>query len=232
MPSRPFGRGQAMTRKPDRKIDFDLLNGFLDGALDHARRTSRIDIGDIIPGEGVYLGIWQPKDKSGKSLGATFKVFAAPEDLRDAEGRECVFKYEEAVTRISELKNWHGHDGANYKNDVALYDAIKNLNYYGGWFIPPAELLTGMPEFLSKKTRADNLVTYRNSGAFKGSFNENAVDIFKYPAQYWSSTEMDFRSYKDIVSVADIMQGKEDWRGKNPWELSCRPVRLVRTKSI
>src|SRR5690606_25593004 len=69
------------------------------------------EIGELVAGEGVYLGTYAPKDRDGISLSKTFNVFAAPEDLPG------VHQYVGAVAEISKLKNWHGHDGEAFNND-------------------------------------------------------------------------------------------------------------------
>ena len=81
--------------------------------------------GQIIPGQGIFLGRYAPKDREGNSLGKIFNVFAAPEDLTDAAGNKGIFKYVDAVKRIASLKNWHGHDGTNYATDKELYKALR-----------------------------------------------------------------------------------------------------------
>lgn len=44
-------------------------------------------IGRNVAGKGIYIGIWSPKDRTGRSLEKTFSVYAAPEDLRILRAR-------------------------------------------------------------------------------------------------------------------------------------------------
>ena len=43
--------------------------------------------GKMVVGQGIYLGKYQPKDHTGKSLKKTFNVFAAPQDLTGRNGK-------------------------------------------------------------------------------------------------------------------------------------------------
>lgn len=92
--------------------------------------------GDLVPGQGIYLGQYTPKDRDGNSLSKTFNVFAAPEDLPER------MTYIGAVEYIAQLKNWHGHDGTNYATDKEFYDAVKNGSYNGGWIVPTYGILS------------------------------------------------------------------------------------------
>ncbi len=53
---------------------------------------------------GVYIGVWEPKDRTGKSLGKTFNIFAAPEDLTDDAGKKVLLTFNEAVQARGVLK--------------------------------------------------------------------------------------------------------------------------------
>ena len=142
----------------------------------------------MIPGQGIFLGRYAPKDREGNSLGKIFNVFAAPEDLTDATGNKGIFKYVDAVKRIASLKNWHGHDGTNYATDKELYMALKNGSYNGGWIIPTRDLLSGK-DVDGNTTQPDNLYAHKDKRDLSGTFTTAAASGSDYPDWYWSSTE-------------------------------------------
>lgn len=173
--------------------------------------------GQMIEGQGIYLGQYEPK-----GLGKIFNVFAAPEDLPEP------MKYAETVEYIAEMKNWHGHDGANYASDKEIFSALKDGSYNGGWIIPTYELLAGTDPKLLKYTHSSNLFDHRNTGSFKGTFTMVASSRPYLPEQYWSSAE----DPEDTANVClvDFSTGRLDVIDKDVTGLSCRPVRLVERK--
>lgn len=177
--------------------------------------------GEMIAGEGIFLGKYKPRDRDGYSLGKIFNVFAAPEDLTDASGKQSSFKYVDTVKRIAALKNWHGHDGTNYATDKELYQALKNGSYDGGWIIPTRALLSGK-DVNSNVTQPDNIYTHKDKGALAGTFKTAASDSSDY---YWSSTEG--RDLPSFVYDVRFSNGLEHWHHKDITLFSCRPVRLV-----
>jgi hypothetical protein len=180
-------------------------------------------IGEKIPGEGIYAGTWFQKDENGKKLGKTFNVFAAPEDLPK------VMTYDDAVNHLSRLKGWHGFDGANYATDKEIYAAVADGSYKSGWIIPPRELLTGTNSDAESGVRngkgiqPDNLFGHQTKGAFRGTFKAAASDGSDCPGWYWSSTG---RDKQPCVWVSQFSSGHEQAFLKNYLLLSCRPVRL------
>lgn len=181
----------------------------------------------MIPGEGIFLGHYTPRDRDGHTLGKVFDVFAAPEDLTDESGVRAIFKYVEAVTRVTALKGWHGSDGGSYVSDTQLYAALKDGSYRGEWVIPPRDLLDGM-DVDENQTQPDNLVAHRNKGAFSGTFTM-AASGSGYPSWYWSSTEK--RDHPSYVYCVRLSYDHGDWDPKDGDRLSCRPVRLVEVPS-
>jgi hypothetical protein len=173
----------------------------------------------MIAGQGVFLGKWQPKDRDGKSLGKIFNVFAAPQDLPDT------MKYVDAVKHIAKLKGWNGFDGTNYATDKEIYKALKDGSYNGGWIIPTRDILVGT-DIDGNKTQANNLFAHQNKGAFKGTFETAAAgDGSGFPDWYWSSTE--YLGNPSHVWSVRFSDGNGDWDRKDDDRLSCRPVRLV-----
>ncbi len=181
--------------------------------------------GDLISGQGVYLGKYRPLNRKGVSLGKTFNVFAAPEDLPKT------MSYVDTVKYIAELEKWHGFDGTNYPTDKEIYAALKNGSYNGGWIIPTRELLGGTEPDGKAGSRneriiqPDNLFDHRNQGAFNGTFKTAFCSGSDYPRWYWSSTEG--RDNPSRVWNFMFSEGVEDCNHKNDLYLSCRPVRLV-----
>lgn len=182
--------------------------------------------GDLIPGQGIYLGRYKPKDRNYVKLGKVFNVFAAPEDLPAA------MKYPDAVAYIAELKEWHGFDGTHYLNDGEIYAALKDGSYDGGWIIPPRELLFGTAPDSGRGIREDNVIQrdslfyHQNTGAFKGTFKTSTPHDISNIEWYWSSTEQ--YGYPSMTWGGRILDGSEDGNfRKNGIKYSCRLVRLV-----
>jgi hypothetical protein len=182
--------------------------------------------GQMIAGQGVFLGQWQPKDRGGKSLGKIFNVFAAPQDLTGGIfGWKKTFKYVDAVKRIAKLKAWNGFDGTNYATDKELYQAIEDGSYDGGWLIPTRDILVGT-DIDGNTTQPDNLFAHQNKGAFKGTFKKAASSDFIFSDHwYHSSTE-----HRDDPSAVWAVRFSDDCALKLPRDIipsRCRPVRVV-----
>lgn len=166
--------------------------------------------GQIIDGEGVFVGTWTSKD-----LGKIFNVFAAPEDLTDIFERKILLTFNDAVVRVASLRDWHGHNGGNFENAAAVYDALKNGGYNGEWFIPTQEMLQ------------DNLYKRQNEGSLKETFTTKDYGS-GYPVWYWSSTEhRGHSSGSSGMQGVHFSDGREGWYLKDNNRSSCRPVRLV-----
>jgi hypothetical protein len=166
-------------------------------------------IGQTIAGKGVFAGVWEPKDRDGKSLGKRFNVFATPQDLTDSSGKKILMQFKEAVERMTALSNWHDHDGVNFANDTAVYTALKNGSYNGEWFIPTRDLLS------------DNLYSNKDQGDLKGSFATNGSGLAVW---YWSCTEP--RDHPSIAWNVRFSDGDGVWGYKDGTRLSCRPCRV------
>ena len=198
--------------------------------------------GDIIEGEGIYLGKYSPKNRMGQSLKKTFNVYAAPEDLPELMNYMALVKY------IAALKSWHGHDGANYESDKDIYKALKNGSYNGGWIIPPRELMGGRDPDDCKGARLgreiiqpDNMFDHQDKGSFKNTFNTTVfADHPKYPEWYWSSSQPrrqkggEYAGYEDCHSytMRFLSDGLETARLQGSGYLACRPVRLVPASGV
>jgi hypothetical protein len=191
----------------------------LAGTKSQAVKTTP-QIGQTIEGKGVYMGIWQPKDRNGKSLGKTFAVYAAPEDLTSESGAKLVATFQDHAKRMTALKGWHGHDGGDFANDAALYKALVDGSAIGKWFIPTRDLLVGT-DVDGNKVQADNLYANKDKGDLKGTFTTSGDFLDHW---YWSCTEpRDIQSYVWLARFSDAVVG---WDAIGDFRLSCRPCRV------
>lgn len=200
-------------------------------AEEEAERN-RLEPGKLIPGQGVYIGTWELKDRQGNGLGKIFNVFAAPQNLTDASGKELLLTFNETVARVSSLKKWHGHDGAGYATDTELFDALKNGDYHGEWFIPTGEIMFGANDIDGMRGHPDNIFVHRNTGALKGTFDRavhNAYSGYQerndFLTYYWTCTE--YRHNPFYMMGYNMYATDITWRGKDLERMRCRPVRLV-----
>lgn len=180
--------------------------------------------GDLISGQGVYLGKYRPLNRKGVSLGKTFNVFAAPEDLPKT------MSYVDTVKYIAELEKWHGFDGTNYPTDKEIYAALKKGSYNGGWIIPTCDILHGK-DVDGKDTTLDNILAHKDKGSLKGTFKMTRSSGSECPDWYWSSTE--YRNHPaDVWGVRLLSDGYDDRYLKDMLRFSCRPVRLVEVLGV
>ncbi len=190
------------------QVDASFLSPISSAIIEEALKNP--EPGVWVPGQGIYLGKYKPKDSYGISLGKMFNVFAAPEDLPDA------MQYYETVKYIATLKDWHGFGGTSYVNTEEVYAALKDGSYNGGWIIPPHALLTG--------TESDNFINHKNKGVFKGTFKADAHNNADSATDwYWSSTESDGYFLALRFSNCDVAW----YNGNVGTNINCRPVRLV-----
>ena len=181
--------------------------------------------GHLAGDKGIFIGTWQPKDRDGRSLGKTFNVFAAPEDLdpSDTSGKNCR-TFENAAKEVGNRRNWHGHDGIFCENDTALYSALKDGSAIGKWFIPTRELLHGK-DIDGKDSRDKHLYGLQNEGDLKGTFTtEDDAPSPMIPNRYWSCTER--RGYSTDVWIVRFSDGGGGWNYKGINRMSCRPCRV------
>jgi hypothetical protein len=170
-------------------------------------------IGQTIPGKGIFAGVWTPKDRNGKSLGKVFNVFAAPEDLTDETGRKTLLTFKDAAKHLTTKRNWHGHDGGDFADDAILYKSLADGSAIGKWFIPPQDLLT------------DNLYANKDKGDFKGTFTTAGHGAYREcPVWYWSCTEL--RDVLSNVWNTRFSDGVVGWLTIDYYRLSCRPCRV------
>src|SRR6185312_13449366 len=106
---------------------------------------------------------------------------ASPDD-------DLVLTFDSTVSRLSGLRDWHGHNGAGYENAAALCEALKNGSYKGEWVIPPLELLCGRDQF-GRNIQPDSLFAYQDKEDLKDTFCRSSNSCMGNPTRYWSCTE-------------------------------------------
>ena len=126
------------------------------------------------------------------------EAIPAPKDLGE------LLTYNDAVKKVASLKNWHGFDGCDFKNEAELMAAFDNGTYNGGWFIPTRDLLLKMYD-----NRDDTYTAKRGS------------DVAHW---YWSCTER--RGHSDGVYGVDFTDSDVGWGRKDGNRLSSRPCRV------
>jgi hypothetical protein len=179
-------------------------------------------IGQTIDGKGIYMGVWEPKDRAGNSLNRKFAVYAAPEDLTDASGEKALLTFKDTAKRLTSLRNWHGADGGSFANDAALYTALKDGSAIGKWFIPTRDLLTGT-DLDGNKVQNDYLVAHKDKlGEITTS--REGCGSYDYPNYYWTLSE--HRDTSDGVWCARLADGGGGWGTKDFARQSCRPCRV------
>jgi|GEM_PF-2475762 len=178
-----------------------------------------VSLGESVPGKGVYLGVWEPKDNSGRTLGKIFDIYAAPEDLRKGSGN-LLLTFNNAVKHVASLRNFHSHDGGNFRNEKAILDAVRrNPASLEKWFIPTKELLDGKTSG-GNKIQPANLYDSREKGSFKNTFITKSGS--GNARCYWSATEP--AGFPSHVCVVDFTGGAGVWV-KDGNEMSSRVVR-------
>jgi len=168
---------------------------------------SKLEIGQVVEGKGVYVGKHEITSKGG--LKKIFDLYAAPEDLTDANDKKLVATYNDSVRTLNEKKFWHGYNGECFENHKELEEALASDTYQGGWFIPAREIV---------KT---HLYQNKDTGDLKGTFTDKSGSGNAH--WYWSCTE--HREAASYVSGLDFTDGDDDWVHKGAHELSTRPVR-------
>ena len=150
--------------------------------------------------------------------------------MSDDAGQKKIFKYNEALACLAQMKNWYGHDGSSYTTDKELYASLKEDGYKGGWIIPPWELLTGL-NMSGNTVQLGNLHAHKDKGALRGTFRLEAKPSgFDYPAWYWSSTVDPH--YPQHMMDMRLRDGEEGWQRRDLYRLSCRPIRLVEARPV
>jgi len=186
-----------------------------------AQVSGDLEIGQMIPGKGIFMGVWEAKNRRGKSLGKKFRRFVAPEDLMDDEGKKVLWTFREAAQQVAGLRNWHGHDGADFKDEADFYKALKEGRGIGKWFIPPSEFLIGIDRN-GDKVSDDHLYAHSARGNLKGTF-ATAEDSGR---GFWYGSCTEPARLPSFVWAACFLTGDDGWTSKTVGRLNFRPFRL------
>lgn len=169
---------------------------------------------------GFLVGTWTPKDSHGEPLGKTFNVFAAPQSLKTGAGGELSLKFNEAAQHMTQLKGWHGHDGAHYSDDAAFHQALIDGNYKGEWIMPTWEMLSG-EKF---EWRSESLYNGGRKPELQAFFSERSSQ----GEWFWLNTRHHFHTlFQQVICLAS---GYESWMSADTNRKQCWPVRLVEVK--
>jgi len=211
---------QQAAQKRQQLVEMRVRLATLAGTQMQTIKTPQI--GQKIEGKGIYMGVYAPKDRNGTSLGKTFAVYAAPEDLTGESGAKLVATFQDTARRMTALKGWHGHDGGDFANDAAIIQGLADGSALGKWLIPTRELLSGT-DYNGDKVQTDNLLAHKDKLGEITTSREGCGDC-EYPNYYVSSTEYHARSY--YVWCARPAGGDDLWLNKGNNRMSCRPIRV------
>ena len=206
-----------VTTRISKKGALDIGSGF--NQASNPIDTSKLQIGQLVEGKGIYFGVQEITTKGG--LTQTFDLYAAPEDLTDAQDEKLVTTYNKAVIALNEKEDWHGHHGECFENSKELEKALVNGTYKGGWFIPTKEILHGRNRN-GDEVQSDNLYNHREKmpGGSEFITTDNGSGHARW---YWSSTERLVGSSR--VYDVDFTDGYDGCDHKGLYLLSTRPVR-------
>lgn len=180
------------------------------------------EIGQLVEGKGIYVGIWRPVDREGHKLNGEFNLFAAPQDtcyLTNTKSGKLA-TYDDDIQRIAGLQDICGHDGTMLANDTAIYEAVRVGDHaaLAKWHMPARELVDGR-NVDDNKIQEDNLYAHKDKGALRGTFANKAGSGHNL---YWTASE--FCNSEYVCAVYFMDEGKY-WTSKNIHCLSSRPVR-------
>jgi hypothetical protein len=187
---------------------------------------NQLEVGKLIEGEGVYLGI-EERTNARTGLKEIWDIYAAPKDLKTRQaifqGRNLLLNFNNLVRYVGELKYYYGYDGCDFANEQELNAARDAGDYKGGWFIPTREILHGKNRG-GDKLQLANLYNSRNTGSFKDTFITKRLGGDCYDHLYCSLTKHPFIPF--LIYNVNFTDGScsPDHKGI---ELSARLVRAV-----
>jgi hypothetical protein len=142
-------------------------------------------IGQLIEGQGIFLGRGRMRDSENRPLNQEFNLFAAPQPLTDKTGRITSLSYGYTIAQLDALEDWHGHDGKGYANYQELREAMNSGMYRGEWVMPARHMISGL-DALANRIQTDTFLKHIDKGDLKEAFNKATGDESLY---YWSCTE-------------------------------------------
>lgn len=211
--------------------------------------NANYQIGEMVPGKGVYFGVWTPPPSleikkiirlamSAKQKTVQYRLFAAPADLTAPNGHRLLLNYKAAAQEVAKIVDLCGHNGAYFESDRDIYEALRKDSYGGEWFIPPKPFLDGWDDdprdaFIirdeerkkSKKVFDYSLYEHRYVGAFIGTFKKQMANVaFGHEGySYWSSSRK-----KRYRVGADFRHRDPAWADEDTRML----IRVVRVEPI
>jgi hypothetical protein len=185
-----------------------------------------IAIGDTVAGQGIYFGIFEPRDiQYGLRLNKRYYEFAAPTDLNPGYQSDGYPKYNQTVEQVAGLEDYHGHCGMHCESAMHLYRVFDDDTYNGAGVIPPSEVLSGRNAH-GNIVHADSLYRAKDKGMFATS-----SQFVTHPAAgsdastYFSCTE-DMNGI-DAVFVCEFGGAFTYSAPKSRQRANCRVVRFV-----
>jgi hypothetical protein len=186
-------------------------------------------IGQMVEGEGLFAGVWQPLGKQRYmglwewiDLKKEWLVFVAPTDFRDDRKRSRISNFYEAAQEIVSRPQL-GHNGLMCLGEGDLHSALINKRYHGEWFIPPLELLCGK-DVGGRIVNPQSLFANRaqSSFGFKTQWDP-ATPKTESEVFYWSCSHPPDSENRYAV---DFSTGEVSADPARSIMMNCRPVRL------
>jgi hypothetical protein len=217
---------EAVMRMPDAKVE---ITGDAPAIIVRRSISEAINRGDLRPGQKlpgkdiILVTAWEPINRAGARLGKKLASFGAPENL---SGTPRTFN--QNVIAISNLHNWHGHDGWNFdrqRDGTSSYEDGRFKGYQDGtaigtWGVPELPILNGNDRGGNPVAPAENMLVLSRDGksAFKDFVTSGSVDA------EWSQACTENRVNPDNVRSVRFPDGKVGWDGKDYHRSCVRPV--------
>jgi hypothetical protein len=169
----------------------------------------------------VYMGLYEPTDRKGRSLGRIFHLFAA-QQLRGVRTFNDTSEYlGESSDGFRITKPMY------YDYDRKLIKAFVNGSIRGKRFISPLELVNGRNAKGWVIRPEGNLLALKGQGDFNGSYTHSVTSS---PLWILSSSPHS-EDLSTVVSV-DFLTNRTILDRKNHFVFSCRPVRVVEPEHL
>jgi hypothetical protein len=167
-------------------------------AIPHVSPALLHKLARVVIGEGIYVGLWEPKTRSGRQLGMLFDIYAAPQDIQDEKGRSLLLTYNEAVAHLGALNTFCGRDVTSVANDTELHELIQNGNYAAleNWFMPPREIVFGL-DHDDDSTFKTPLISLQEQGDLKDTFHSKNDCYWSCTASTDDSNKIHAFNFKD-----------------------------------
>jgi len=182
---------------------------------------SDLKIGQMVEGQGIYIGKWEPIYEGMEFTSSKFfHLFAASEDVQNNFKESLQITFDDAVNHVKTLKSYQGHNGSKLSNEDELMNSIKDGSYNGEWFIPNREILE---EHLYKNKRVGDL---------KHTFNDVVRPNTRVATlyNYWSCQHINQNN--DNLSHVFYRNFLSSGFGTSLYNIGRMSLRLVRAREI